>query len=197
MILKLIKKYESLFEKIKNNEVIDPSSYFEYYLFKLISENQELLKIGKVKNNFKIKDNLPISHAPPGPDIEVYCKNIAYICEGTLKSGIKQFDDEHESVSRHYDEFKSKNGEQYSQIFCFFISFTISEDIIDWFFSLYPNIKILPITTEDFIYLMCKTYNYSITDYENIIKALFILYDACGNGKEYLENISKEIKSIN
>ena len=185
----LTNKYNELYSKVLKNEVIDSSSYFEFYTFQLLKENFHLSSAGKIKSNQKFENGLPVSHAPAGPDIEVFGSKIAYICECSLKLGAKQFDDEHESVSRHYEEFKRQHGDQYDQILCFFIVPKVSNEISEWYFSLFSEMKIVPFNLVTFTTFMCNLSKVEISEYENRLFALLQELNDARNRKDWQEKI--------
>lgn len=196
MNMSVIKKYNDLFKKVLKNEVIDPSSYFEYYTYLLLMENKALQNGGFIKSNQKIVDSKPISHAPAGPDIEVFGVNIAFICECSLKSGSMQFDDEHESVSRHYEKFFEENKSNYRDIVCFFIAPKISFEISEWFYCLRNEVKIIPIELDSFTSLMAKLSISNIDTYESQILDLASIVFSIDKHQDWVEKINEIVTKI-
>ena len=197
MSLSLKKKYSTFFKEVLNYEVLDPASYFEFYSYNLLLENKKIKKTSKITPNFKIESGKPISHAVSGkPDIEVLMRKVAFIIECSLKTGKRQFDDEHESTSRHYEEFKNKNLGKFDLIFGFFVSSEISYDIKKWFFKLFSEIKIIPVSLSDFINLMVYLHDKDIDDYEKCLVDLINIFKESKNQNHWFENISNHINSL-
>ena len=194
--MSVIEKYNALYKKVLKNEVIDPSSYFEYYTYLLLMENEALQNEGLIKSNQKIVDSKPISHAPKGPDIEVFGVNVAFICECSLKSGSMQFDDEHESISRHYKNFREENESNYRDILCFFISPKISFEISEWFYCLRNEVKIIPVELDTFNLLMSKLSNSNIDTYENQILNLSSIVFSIDKHQDWVKKINKFVARI-
>lgn len=194
--MSLINDYELLFEKVLKNRVIDPAAYMELYAYKLLEENLNLKRGNCIKTNLKLINNQPISHASPGPDIEVFLKKAAFICELSLKSGARQFDDEHESVSRHFEEFKNNNKNKYSIIWGIFVAPTISPEISEWFYSFFGDIKVIPLSLKYFIILMDKISKKDIEEYECIIESIMELKKVSKDRNDWLNKIEKYIQII-
>lgn len=196
MILLIIKKYKGLYADVIKNKVIDPASYMEFYTYCIINENYTLKKNKLVQCNFQIKDGLPLSHARPGPDIEIYLNTVAFICECSIRSGKKQFDDEHESVSRHYEVFKQEKHSKYKYLFGLFVSQKIHIKMKMWFFELFNEISVIPIDLEDFIVLMSKLVNVELDEYEKVMLGLLNLRNVSKNQKEWADNIYNYINNL-
>jgi len=196
--LPLRDKYLALYDQVYTNKVIDQSSYYEFYTYSLFSEVECIKKYGKIIPNFKIKNNKPISHAIPGvADIEIFLNEVSFIVECTVKLGIAQFDDEHESVSRHYEDFNKKNIKKYKSIFGLFVCQKLSDDLRDWLYEYFEEVKVIPLTSDLLIKFTSKIKSKKIEDIEILFNQLINLKTKSKSSKEWIDNIKNYIGSVN
>lgn len=133
--LKDYKEYDDImevFDKIKNKDIIAPSLFLEWNVWRgLVMINDAT----SIQGNFTLDlDGMPLRTAPGNkPDIEAEYDGFKMITEVTTSSGQTQYNMEGESVPRHFGDKQRGND---MPVYCLFIAPAISHGTLAHFFNL-------------------------------------------------------------
>lgn len=138
---------------IREKTCFDAPTLMEYNTWRAM----KIIDGGYITGNYQTDDygNPVYTALGNRPDIECEYKDFNLIVEVTLQSGKTQFQNETDSVSRHFGEYKEKHPKE---LFCLFIAPKISESCIAYFYGCNQiNIayyggyaRIIPLTLDQF-----------------------------------------------
>ena len=176
----------SIFDKIDEKIVPDPSLYLEWNIWRsMVMVNYAK----KVQGNFKLDlDGVPLNTAGAKiPDIEIDYESFKMIVEVTMSSGQKQYDMEGEPVPRHFGNAKSLTDKP---VYCLFIAPKISEGTLAHFFALNQKApkfyggqtNIVPMNLENFRQFITTAKNSNFNNPNNL--------------QGYLDNLLKQNRTI-
>jgi hypothetical protein len=194
-----VKEVISILENPKILRELEPEQFEKLLTEALKILNDELL----IKPNYPMDDEgEPVSHSPSNkPDIECYYETFKAICEVTLNVSNFQWIQEGQPVMRHLRDFENKHG--FKNIFCIFIAPKIHKDTYSqfWISVKYeydgkPQ-KIIPLTTQQFSFLLKKLLRYLESKKRFTHKELYELYEKIINETKTVNSFSEWAIKIN
>lgn len=177
------------YNEILSDDIYDAPLFLEWNTWRAMT----MLDGGTIKGNFKIDDlGHPISTAQGNmPDIECDYTTFALSVEVTLQKGMRQYEAEGESVTRHYAQLKNVSGKT---TYCLFIAPSISKATLAHFFGLnqIENIsfyggkpKIIPLELDVFMKLVENSYtNRGVPQPQDVQKFLQAAVDEISNSSD-------------
>lgn len=154
------REIQDMFGKIELGDVIDPSVYFEWNLWRAIAAIDQAKD---VRPNFEMDaDLMPVNHAPGNrADVEADYGDFAILVEGTLSAGRRQYFTEAEPVTAHVGEFAIKERARTNgrKVYGVFVAPVINPGAAEYFFvhirhhkypGLHDHAVIIPLSLEQF-----------------------------------------------
>lgn len=177
--LKEYKKYAdvmSVFSDIKSNKFYDTPLMLEWNTWRAMT----MLDGGKIKANLKFDDKGQPMSTAAGNMSDIVCDygEFGVAVEVTMQSGLRQYEMEGESVSRHLAKLKKDTNKE---AYCLFIAPKINASCIAYFYALHNmNIAyyggksvIIPLELEVFINMLEQSYRAGYVPNPQHVKSLF------------------------
>lgn len=177
--LKEYKKYAdvmSVFSDIKSNKFYDTPLMLEWNTWRAMT----MLDGGKIKANLKFDDKGQPMSTAAGNMSDIVCDygEFGIAVEVTMQSGLRQYEMEGESVSRHLAKLKKDTNKE---AYCLFIAPKINASCIAYFYALHNmNIAyyggksvIIPLELDVFINMLEQSYRAGYVPNPQHVKSLF------------------------